>query len=137
MAPDVLLRKLLYLRQLLTDLSPYKDASLAQVEAEHYKIERLFELLVATATDILFHLLAEQNVSPFSYREAFRLAGKHDVIPVDLAIRLQKAAGMRNVLVHLYETIDYQILHTSIHPALQDFGQFVAIFAATFNEEEE
>jgi len=136
MAPDVLLRKLLYLRQLLMDLLPYKDASFAQVEAEHYKIERLFELLVATATDILFHLLAEQNVSPDSYREAFHLAGKHGVIPVDLAIRLQKAAGMRNVLVHLYETIDYQILHTSIQPALQDFGQFVAIFATTFNEEE-
>lgn len=136
MAPDVLLRKLLYMRQLLSDLLPYKDASLAQVEAEHYKIERLFELLVATATDILFHLLAEQNISPGSYRDAFHLAGKQGVIPIDLSIRLQKAAGMRNVLVHLYETIDYQILHTSIQPALQDFGQFVTIFAATFSEEE-
>jgi len=136
MAPDVLLRKLLYLRQLLADLSPYKNATIADVEAEHYKIERLFELLVATATDILFHLFAEISVSPDSYRDAFNLAGKHDLIPVELAARLQNAAGMRNILVHLYETIDYQILHASIQPALQDFGQFVAIFAATFDEKE-
>lgn len=136
MAPDVLLRKLLYLRQLLADLAPYKDATIAEVEAEHYKIERLFELLVATATDILFHSLGEHGLSPDSYRDAFYLAGKHEMIPPELAARLQNAAGMRNVLVHLYETIDYQILHASIQPALLDFGQFIAIFAATFDEEE-
>jgi uncharacterized protein YutE (UPF0331/DUF86 family) len=36
---------------------------------------------------------------------------------------------MRNVLVHLYEEIDYEILHQSIPTALEDFAQFVAIFA--------
>ena len=44
MAPDVLLRKLSYLRQLLHDLTPYKDATFDEVEAEHYKLERLMEL---------------------------------------------------------------------------------------------
>ena len=128
MAPDVLLRKLLYLRQLLTDLAPYENATFADVEAEHYKLERLLELLVATATDILFHKLAEINTAPDSYREAFRLAGEQGLLPKDLAGRMQNAAGMRNVLVHLYEDIDYQILHDSIKPALQDFSQFAAIF---------
>ena len=33
MAPDVLLRKLLYLRQLLTDLAPYENATLAEIES--------------------------------------------------------------------------------------------------------
>lgn len=129
MAPDVLLRKLLYLRQLLTDLAPYENATYAEVEAEHYKLERLFELLVATATDILFHKLAEMDIAPNSYREAFRLAGEHRLLPLDLAGRLQNAASMRNILVHLYEDIDYHILYDSIQPALRDFSQFAAIFA--------
>lgn len=129
MAPDVLLRKLLYLRQLLTDLAPYENATYAEVEAEHYKLERLFELLVATATDILFHKLAEMDIAPNSYREAFRLAGEHSLLPLDLAGRLQNAASMRNVLVHLYEDIDYHILFDSIQPALRDFSQFATIFA--------
>lgn len=129
MAPDVLLRKLLYLRQLLTDLAPYENATLTEIAAEHYKLERLLELLVTTATDILFHKLAEMDVVPDSYREAFRLAGEHGLLPRDLAEHMQKAAGMRNVLVHLYEEIDYQILHSSIQPALQDFSQFAAIIA--------
>ncbi len=53
MAPDVLLRKLNYLRQLLADLAPYENATLDQVLADHYKLERIFELLVVAATDIL------------------------------------------------------------------------------------
>jgi len=129
MAPDVLARKLQYLRQLLQDLSPYEDATRSQVEVEHYKLERLLELLITTATDILFHILAEQNMAPASYRDAFKLAGEHGILPADLAVRLQKATGMRNVLVHLYESIDYDVLHQSIPPALQDFTQFAAIFA--------
>lgn len=127
MARDVLLRKLLYLRQLLTDLLPYAQATLADVVAEHYKLERLFELLVAT--DILFHKLAESDLAPSSYREAFRLVGEHRLLPVDLARRMPNAASMRNILVHLYEQIDYQILHDSIQPVIRDFSQFVDIVA--------
>jgi uncharacterized protein YutE (UPF0331/DUF86 family) len=33
---------------------------------------------------------------------------------------------MRNILVHMYETIDYAIVHQSIGPALRDFARFVA-----------
>ncbi len=61
MSSEVLLRKLHYLRQLLHDLAPFDGATLAKVQAEHYKLERIFELLVVTASDILFHSLAEQN----------------------------------------------------------------------------
>jgi len=128
-APDVLLRKLTYLRKLLEDLSPYKDASFAQVEAEHYKLERLLELMVMAATDILNHLLAERGKTAVSYKSAFQLAAKEGMIPAQLSDRLQNAASMRNVLVHMYEDIDYEILHQSIPTALEDFAQFVAIFA--------
>jgi uncharacterized protein YutE (UPF0331/DUF86 family) len=125
---EVLLRKLTYLRQLLVDLTPYEGATLADVRAEHYKVERLFELLVLTASDILFHVLADYDLTPDSYRNAFRLASECDLLPADLAERLQDAAGMRNVIVHLYQEIDYTILHTSIGSALRDFKQFVALF---------
>ena len=128
MTADVVVRKLAYLRQVLTDLAPYAGASLTAVQSEHYKIERLFELLVMCASDILFHELAELGKTPNSYREAFDLAAQQGWLPDDLAHRLREAAGMRNVLVHLYADIDYTILHDSIKPALKDFGRFLAIF---------
>jgi uncharacterized protein YutE (UPF0331/DUF86 family) len=130
MAPEILSRKVIYLRQLLKDLAPYEGVTLAQVVADHYKLERLFELLVMAASDILFHLLAEQEIPATSYRNAFKQAAEQGLLPADLADRLQDAAAMRNLLVHLYEQIDYKILRDSIEPALRDFSQFVALFSA-------
>lgn len=124
---DVLLRKLAYLRRLLHDLAPFERMSRAEIEAHHYTIERILELLVGAAADLLFHILAERGQAPASYRDAFRLAAQEGLLPDDLAGRLQQAAGMRDVLVHLYERIDYDILHASIAPALHDFALFVAL----------
>lgn len=135
MARNVLLRKLSYLRKLLADLAPLREADLAQVLAEHYKLERLLELLVMTASDLVFHLLAEQGVMADSYRDAFRQAGELGLLPADLAERLQEAAGMRNILVHQYEDIDYVILHDSIDPALNDFAAFVVVLAARLDQD--
>ena len=129
MSDEVLFRKLLFMRQLLRDLEPYANATLQEVEEEHYKLERLLELLVAVAIDILFHLLSERQIAPSSYREAFRFAGGQGLLPVELAERLEMAADMRNVLVHLYDEIDHVVLHRAIPMALQDFHQFVTIFS--------
>ena len=130
MTPEVLLRKLAYLRQLLADLAPFANAPLAEVRAEHYRLERLFELLVVSASDVLFHQLAERGLSATSYRHVFKLAGEQGLLPSDLSGRLQEAAAMRNVIVHMYEEIDYAILRDSIGPALQDFSRFVALLEA-------
>ncbi|MFQ5400747.1 MAG: DUF86 domain-containing protein [Anaerolineae bacterium] len=80
-------------------------------------------------------VLAEKNFAPASYRDAFKLAGEHGILPADLAVRLQKAAGMRNVLVPLYESIDYDDLHQSIPSALQGFTQFTAIFVKRLSDD--
>jgi uncharacterized protein YutE (UPF0331/DUF86 family) len=135
MAPEVLLRKLSYLRQLLADLAPYEKASLEQILADHYKLERIFELLVVATTDILNHKLAEDGLVPDSYRDSYKLAAEQDLLPSELAIRLQDAASMRNVIVHLYEQVDYTILRDSIGPALRDFSQVVALFDAQLDGE--
>lgn len=126
MAREVLLRKLAYLRLLLRDLSAFEGATQAEVEAQHYVVERIIELMVGVASDLLFHLLAERGLQPSSYREAFKLAGREGMLTVELAEQLQLAAGMRNILVHMYEEIDYAIVHQSIQPMLRDFARFIA-----------
>lgn len=62
MAPEVRQRKLRYLEQLLADLEPFRHASPAEVEQAHYSVERILELLAMTATDLVFHLLAEREL---------------------------------------------------------------------------
>lgn len=47
------------------------------------------------------------------------------MLPTDLAGHLARAARLRNILVHLYEDIDYDIVAKSIDPTIDDFGAFV------------
>lgn len=93
---------------------------------QHYQIERILELLGTASSDLLFHLLAEHGVTPTSYRDAFAKAAEHDLLDAELSQRLQQAAGMRNVLAHLYEQIDLDLVHAAIGPALENFGRLVA-----------
>lgn len=129
MTRDVLLRKLDRLRAYLADLEPHADRSAEEIADDAYEVERLLELLVQVAVDIVTHELAERGVVPGTYRKAFLLAGDEGLIPDDLAASLADAAGLRNVLVHLYEDIDYEIVAASIGRALEDFARFLDIYA--------
>ena len=42
-----------------------------------------------------------------------------------MAESLAKAAGMRNILVHDYGEIDYEIVFKSIKQAIQDYSLFL------------
>ena len=50
------------------------------------------------------------------------------ILPEALAARLADAAGLRNILVHMYETIDYEIVAASLSPALEDFGDLLDLY---------
>jgi uncharacterized protein YutE (UPF0331/DUF86 family) len=136
LSPEVLARKLAKLRVFLSDLRPYQGAALPVVEEDHYRVERLLQLLVEVATDILAHELARLGVVPASYRDAVRKAVEKDLLPEDLGESLERAAGLRNVLVHLYEDLDMEILAASVDPALTDFGEFLKLFQKRLEEME-
>jgi uncharacterized protein YutE (UPF0331/DUF86 family) len=118
-------RKLDTLRSLLAELEKHKGATMKEIAQDPYRVERLLELLVTAAADLLSHLLAERGEQPGTYREIFRRAGDQGLIAAELAERLEKAAGMRNVLVHLYEEIDYGIVQESVGQALRDFPALI------------
>lgn len=136
MSPEVLARKLAKLRVFLSDLRPYEGASLPTVEEDHYRVERLLQLLVEVATDILAHELARLGVVPASYRDAVRKAVEEGILSEELGGSLERAAGLRNVLVHLYEDLDMEILAASVEPALNDFGEFLELFQKRLEEME-
>ncbi len=134
MTRDVLARKLSRLRIYLRDLRPHRGRSADDVEADPYEVERLLELVVQVAVDILNHELAERGIIPESYRDSFVEAGRQGIVPQDLADTLALSAGLRNVLVHAYEEIDYGLVASSIPRALDDLGEFLEVLTARLEE---
>lgn len=66
---------------------------------------------------------------PTTYRNVFDILRDHRGLPPDLADAMGAAAGLRNVLVHVYTVLDLQRVHaayTTERPVLERFGAWVA-----------
>lgn len=126
MSPEVLSKKLASMSQYLDDLLPYKDVTFETFMDRHYEIERILELLIMTASDIIFYLLSIRGEpAPVSYRTAFLRAGEIGIISEKLSKGLALGAGLRNILAHEYEEIDYNTLYKSIPTAIKDLSAFI------------
>ena len=126
MSPEVLSNKLAALSGYLSDLRRFKDVSFDAFMERHYEIERILELLIMTASDIVFHQLSSAGEPPsVSYRAAFLRAGELGIISPELSGKLALSAGMRNILAHEYEDIDYRIVHACIPAAAGDFAALI------------
>ena len=126
MTIEVFNRKKEFLIKYLDDLKKYEDYSYQQFLEDHYSVERILELIIIIASDIVFHLLSEKGEDiPSTYRSAFLKAGELALISKYLSERLALAVGMRNILVHGYEEIDFKIIYRSIRESIKDFSQFL------------
>jgi uncharacterized protein YutE (UPF0331/DUF86 family) len=90
-------------------------------------LERAIQICV----DIAAHILSEHDVSvPKTMAESFHNLEELNFIPSDLAIRLKKAVGFRNLAVHTYSSIDWNIVYSIITKRLDDFPEFARCILA-------
>ncbi len=123
--PEVMDRKLAALRRFIADLADYAQLAPDGRRREHYAIERLIQLLCEAAADIGLQLLkARGDTLPGSYREIFIALARGDGLPTDLQQELVAACGMRNVLTHLYDTIDQERVIGAVDPIIALYGRY-------------
>lgn len=88
---------------------------------------------VQLCVDIAAHVVAESDQAPpETMGEAFEHLHKMGVLDHDLSERLKGAVGFRNIAVHNYRTIDWQIVFSIIHEHLDDFRQYAKAVTAWF-----
>lgn len=80
---------------------------------------------VQLCVDAAAHLVAETDrPSSETMADAFEHLYQMDIISAPLAKRLEGAVGFRNVAIHAYRSIDWEIVHSITHERLDDFRQF-------------
>ncbi|WP_304225515.1 DUF86 domain-containing protein [Gracilinema caldarium] len=84
-------------------------------------IERAVQLSV----DICIHWITAQDYpAPKTMGDAFAESARIGIIPLELANKLSKSVGFRNIAVHQYEKIDWSIVYVIIWNKIDDFRQF-------------
>lgn len=112
----------------LRRLRVHAEAAFVADLALQAQAERHLQLALQCAIDIALHIAAEDiDRAPEEYGSAFLLLGDHGVLAVDLAVRLRRAAGLRNLLVHAYLEVDPRL----IWRYLDQLGDLDAFAAAT------
>lgn len=86
---------------------------------------------VQLCVDIALHVSSDHaEAPPESMGETFAQLAAEGVICQELAIRLQKAVGFRNIAVHNYSAIDWEIVHAIATLHLVDFEDYARAVAA-------
>lgn len=85
---------------------------------------------VQQCVDIGAHLIAQGELpAPETMGQTFDRLAEGGVIDASLAERLKKAVGFRNIAVHSYEAIDWNIVHAICTKHLDDFRVFARVVA--------
>lgn len=80
---------------------------------------------VQISVDIAAHIIAGMNVTaPETMGQAFEVLAQQQLLSVELAGKLKKAVGFRNIAVHNYEAINWLMVHSIVTHNLADFTCF-------------
>ena len=132
----VIASKLESLRRCLDRIASKKPESLDQLLEDidmqdilAWNLERSIQLCV----DIANHILSNLDDSPaMSMAESFERLSVNEIISMELAGNLRRAVGFRNLSVHAYDKIDWNLVWTNFGSDLNDLFQFVEIIESKY-----
>lgn len=107
-----------------------RDQFLASADARDIACYRLL-IAIEAALALCYHVSARRlRTAPEDYAGCFASIEKAGVIDAGLSQRLQLMARFRNLLVHVYWTIDYARVFGVLERDLDDLRDFSRIVAA-------
>ena len=93
---------------------------------------------VQLCVDIGTHLISDsEHPAPDTMGQTFDTLAGMSIVAPELALRMKKAVGFRNIAIHNYEAIDWQITHLIATRHLDDFSDFAAAIVTLMKRQPE
>ena len=127
---DFLERKVKLIQEDLARLEPLARLSFQELSADDVRysaVERYLERMVTRALDVNRHCIAELGTGSEAVRtheDTFLRLGELGVLSASLAQEIAPSAGLRNVLVHEYDSVDPRQVYESVGHALSQYAQY-------------
>ena len=132
-------RRLDELDERLARLHPLQATARAEFAQDPYLrdiVERNLEVAAQACIDISHRIIALLGTQkPISYQDAILKMGDLSVVSVDLSRNLAPIAGFRNILVHEYVTVDWDIVYSNLQQ-LEDLAEFAARIRSWLRQQE-
>lgn len=86
---------------------------------------------VQVCVDLASHVLADQDLPlPNTMGEAFDNLARAGIIDAGLALKMKRAVGFRNIAVHAYDAINWQIVFAIATQDMENLKQFAKAISA-------
>ena len=125
----IIRRKLSVIVENLKALEPIGKMTLKEYIQELYKrkaTERLLQELIEPAIDINTYIIVQTgNKVPDDYYESFIKLGELHILSSDLAEKLAPSAGLRNRLVHEYDTLEHSMILDAVRRAEELYPNYL------------
>jgi uncharacterized protein YutE (UPF0331/DUF86 family) len=106
------------LNERLARLQPLREKQRTDFDQDPYLrdiVERNLEVAAQSVIDICHRIIVlEGTRKPADYYEAILLMGELEIIPMIFARNLAPLAGFRNVLIHEYLGINWDIVYSNL-----------------------
>jgi uncharacterized protein YutE (UPF0331/DUF86 family) len=128
MADDVILNKAASIERCLQRIVEEYAGNKQNLVANQTKQDAIvlnLQRACETAIDLAMYVVSQRKLGvPQDSRDAFALLHTADILPPDLAQRMQRMVGFRNVAIHEYTRLNLEVVHALITKQLDDFRAF-------------
>lgn len=128
MADDVILNKAGSIERCLRRITEEFAGDRQNLAANQTKQDAIvlnLQRACETAIDLAMYVISQRRLGlPQESRDAFALLQTAGILPSELAGRMQRMVGFRNVAVHEYTRLNLDIVLTIITKHLDDFRTF-------------
>lgn len=128
---SVVENKISSVKKYLKILERYQKYSQKEIEESidlKGALERYLYLAVQASIDLSEAVVSLKNLrKPTTLKESFQILSEENIIPLELTENLVKMVGFRNIIVHDYEKIDYEVICDILQNKLKDIKEFVEI----------
>ena len=110
------------------DLFKFSDKEILADSGKMHIAERLLQLIVDEIIDINQHFIKELDLKiSEDFQGAFYVLGENKILPTDFAGKIAPVVGLRNRVVHRYETLNTCLFISIFRKNFEDFKEYLKI----------
>lgn len=119
----------------LEELLDFSDEEILNDSGKTHIAERLLQLIVDTILDINQHLIKELGLEPAEdFQSTFYILGKHNIMSDDFAVKIAPVVGLRNRVVHRYDTLNKDLFIKTLRENYKDFDLYSKLIQKRLEE---
>lgn len=89
-----------------------------------------FQVVVQSCCDMASHIVADRELGiPGTQAELFEILAQGKIVPRTLAQRMGMHVGLRNLIVHAYDTLDYRDIYETLPRRIRDITRYLRTIA--------